>query len=179
MTTHVALLRGINVGKAKRIGMADLRAVVEGLGHTDVTTVLVSGNVVFTSGSRSTATLAEGIEQAVADELGVHARVLVRTAAAVRAVVDGNPLADRSASAPNRLQVTFFEGTPDRTALRPLLEADWGPEALAVAGDVVYAWQPDGMTGSKLGEALARVPGPVTTTRNLATLTKILAKAGA
>lgn len=30
---YVALLRGIHVGKAKRIAMADLRTLVAGLGH--------------------------------------------------------------------------------------------------------------------------------------------------
>jgi uncharacterized protein (DUF1697 family) len=45
--TFIALLRGINVGKANRIPMADLRALLEGLGHTDVTTLLNSGNAVF------------------------------------------------------------------------------------------------------------------------------------
>jgi uncharacterized protein (DUF1697 family) len=47
--THVALLRGINVGKAKRVAMADLRALLEELGYADVRTLLNSGNVVFTA----------------------------------------------------------------------------------------------------------------------------------
>ena len=47
MLRHVALLRGINVGKAKRLAMADLRAVFETLGYTAVRTHLQSGNVVF------------------------------------------------------------------------------------------------------------------------------------
>ena len=45
---QVALIRGINVGRAKRVAMADLRALVEGLGYRDVDTLLNSGNVVFT-----------------------------------------------------------------------------------------------------------------------------------
>lgn len=44
---YVALLRGINVGRAKRVAMADLRALVEGLGFHSVRTLLNSGNVVF------------------------------------------------------------------------------------------------------------------------------------
>jgi uncharacterized protein DUF1697 len=49
MPTHVALLRGINVGGRNRVAMADLREVVLGLGHTEVATYIQSGNVVFTS----------------------------------------------------------------------------------------------------------------------------------
>ena len=55
MPTLIALLRGINVGKAKRVAMADLRKLVEKLGYTDVRTLLNSGNVVFKSSSSDTA----------------------------------------------------------------------------------------------------------------------------
>ena len=61
MTTYIALLRGINVGKAKRIAMADLRALLEGLGHADVATLLNSGNVVFRSGKKIPAKIAAEI----------------------------------------------------------------------------------------------------------------------
>jgi len=48
MARQVALLRGINVGRAKRVAMADLRTLVESLGYREVSTLLNSGNVVFT-----------------------------------------------------------------------------------------------------------------------------------
>ena len=50
-----ALLRGINIGPNKRIAMADLRSIVESLGHADVETYLQSGNVVFTPQRRTKA----------------------------------------------------------------------------------------------------------------------------
>jgi len=43
MARFVALLRGINVGKAKRVAMADLRALLESLGYGDVRTLLTAG----------------------------------------------------------------------------------------------------------------------------------------
>ena len=49
MTTHIALIRGINVGRNKRIAMADLRAMLASLGYRDVRTLLQSGNAVFTA----------------------------------------------------------------------------------------------------------------------------------
>src|SRR5579859_7979792 len=48
MPTHVALLRGINVGGGGKIAMADLRELVSSLGHADVATYIQSGNLVFT-----------------------------------------------------------------------------------------------------------------------------------
>jgi uncharacterized protein (DUF1697 family) len=49
-TTWVALVRGINVGRAKRIAMPDLRATLASLGYADVRTHGQSGNAIFTSG---------------------------------------------------------------------------------------------------------------------------------
>jgi uncharacterized protein (DUF1697 family) len=80
MPTHVALLRGINVGGRNRVAMADLREVVLGLGHTEVATYIQSGNVVFTSEEADTATIAAALERAIAEHLGVQPKVIVLTA---------------------------------------------------------------------------------------------------
>ena len=72
----VGLIRGINVGRAKRVAMADLRALVEGLGYGDVRTLLNSGNVVFTAPRTTTARAAARIEEGLATQLGVPARVI-------------------------------------------------------------------------------------------------------
>ena len=61
----VALIRGINVGKAKRVAMADLKALVEELGHREVATLLNSGNVVFTAAGGRPAEAASRIEEAM------------------------------------------------------------------------------------------------------------------
>ena len=42
MASHVALLRGINVGGRNKVPMADLREVVTSLGHTGVSTYIQS-----------------------------------------------------------------------------------------------------------------------------------------
>ena len=70
MPTHVALLRGINLGPHKRVAMPALRALVESLGHTEVATYIASGNVVFTAGDD--AAPGPGLEKAIAAELGVE-----------------------------------------------------------------------------------------------------------
>ena len=62
MASHVALLRGINLGGRNKIAMADLREVVTSLGHTGVTTYIQSGNVLFTAAERGNAELAAELE---------------------------------------------------------------------------------------------------------------------
>jgi len=65
--THVALLRGINVGGRNRVAMANLREVVTSLGHTEVTTYVQSGNVVFTSPDADTGALVAALEQRIGE----------------------------------------------------------------------------------------------------------------
>src|SRR6187455_453211 len=99
---HVALLRGINVGTAKRVAMADLRELVEGLGFGDVRTLLNSGNVVFTAKGKAAVDAAARIEQGLTTRCGVSARVTVVSAAELAEAVARNPLG-KLADDPSRL----------------------------------------------------------------------------
>jgi len=114
--THVALLRGINVGGRNRVAMAALREVVEGLGHTGVATYIQSGNVVFTSEEADPATLAAALERAIADQLDVQPKVVVLTREQLAQVVADNPFPGEDN--PRQLHALFWNG--------PL-----GPEELA------------------------------------------------
>src|SRR5262245_32024671 len=94
MPTHVALLRGINVGGHNKVAMAELRKVVASLGHTEVATYIQSGNVVFTTAETDTAALAAAMERAIAEALGVRPRVVVLSREELARVVDDNPYPD-------------------------------------------------------------------------------------
>lgn len=174
---RVALLRGINVGRAKRIAMADLRALCEGLGYTDVRTVLNSGNVVFTLGGRSRKDPAVRIHEAIAKELGVSTRVTVLTGEEVLGVVNRNPLAN-IADNPSRLLVMVPSDERALAGLHPLFERTWGDEALASGSRVVYLWCPAGVLESRLLAEVNRVLGDEGTARNMATMEKLAALAG-
>ena len=91
---RVALLRGINVGRAKRISMGDLRALFAGLGYGDVRTLLNSGNIVFTVAKRNAGDQADRIERAIAERLGVTTRVTILRASEVAEAIRENPLED-------------------------------------------------------------------------------------
>src|SRR5215510_10944089 len=91
----VALLRGVNNVWARRVAMADLRVLFEGLGFLDVRTVLNSGNVVFSVAAECLKKeLAQGIEKALASRLGLSSRVMVLSADEVAAAVRDNPLSN-------------------------------------------------------------------------------------
>ncbi|APR76236.1 Hypothetical protein A7982_01583 [Minicystis rosea] len=168
----VALIRGINVGRAKRIAMADLRALVEKLGYGDVVTLLNSGNVVFTSKRGTAEDAAARIEQGLGKEIGVPARVIVVTANEVAAVIEENPLAD-VADDPSRLLVAVLATPADRARLAPLEAETWAPDALAVRGRIAYLWCAQGILESRLSAAFGKALKDGATTRNWATMTKL------
>ena len=169
---HVALIRGINVGKAKRVAMADLRALVEGLGYTDVRTLLNSGNVVFTASGASAPDAAKRIEEGLEKKLKVPARVAVLAAKDLATIVSDNSL-HAIATNPSRLMVAVLLDSADRTQLLPLTKQSWGTERLAVGDRAVYMWCPDGILESKLGEAVGKLLRDRVTTRNWATILKL------
>lgn len=173
---QVALIRGINVGRAKRVAMADLRALVEGLGYGGVRTLLNSGNVVFTAGT-APAKSAARIEAALAGEVGVTARVIVLTAAELEVAIAENPLLD-AAGDPSRLLVAFLASGADRPRLETLAREDWAPETLALGTRAAYLWCPRGIAESRLFEAVGRALGGAVTTRNWATVTRLHTLAG-
>ena len=171
---QVALIRGINVGRAKRVAMADLRALIGNLGYGDPRTLLNSGNVLFDPGREPPGKAAARIEEAMVAKLGVSARVIVLSGADFSTVVEENPLGKR-ADNPSRLLVAFLSERKDRARLQPLSRQDWKPEALGLGSRAAYLWCPAGMIDSRLAAAVGRVLGEGTTTRNWATVTKIRA----
>jgi uncharacterized protein (DUF1697 family) len=170
--THVALIRGINVGRAKRVAMGDLRDLFGALGYRDVRTVLNSGNVVFSAGNEKTERIAERVQRAMLDRLGVAARVLVLTRTEYATVIEENGLGV-VASDPTRLLVSFCTDAARLKALAPLARRDWKPEAISLGRMAAYAWTPRGVLESDLLEAMGGVLGDSTTARNWATATRI------
>ncbi|HEU5137262.1 MAG TPA: DUF1697 domain-containing protein [Steroidobacteraceae bacterium] len=172
MPRYVALFRGINVGKAKRIAMGDLRVLLARLGYTDVQTLLNSGNAVFTGAAEPAGKHSDRIRQAVLRKMGVDALVIVKSASDVAAIVKGNELGG-IAHDPSRLLVAMTSDGKALTAVRALASADWGNEKIHVGKHAAYLWCADGILESKAIEALLKGLKGTGTTRNWATLNKI------
>lgn len=169
---QVAFIRGINVGRAKRVAMADLRELVTDLGYTEVRTLLNSGNVVFTVPTAGSRNPALQIEEGISKRLGVSARVFVLTAEEVAAAVIENPLGD-VAHDHSRLLVAVLGKAADRDRLELLLRKDWTPDGLALGARVAYMWCASGLLESQLAVAVNRALGENMTARNFATMTKL------
>jgi uncharacterized protein (DUF1697 family) len=174
MPVHVALLRGINVGKAKRIAMADLRALLEGLGHTRVATLLNSGNVVFKADKGTPKKLAADISAAIAAQLGIDVPVIVVSAKDFALIAKENPYA-KTAADPSRLLIAFVPDASALSAVSTIAPLVTPPEQFHVGTQAAYLHCAGGILESKAGEALVGKAGKAATTRNWATLQKLQA----
>ncbi|MEV7084640.1 DUF1697 domain-containing protein [Streptomyces sp. NPDC093085] len=180
-TTYVALLRGINVGGHRKLPMADLRALLTGLGHGAVRTHLQSGNAVFTSDSEDERGLAAGLERAIEERFGFTVDCLVRSAAYLSAVADACPF-PAGELAGKQLHLICLSGPADPERFASLDPAGYLPEEFRLGDRALYLYAPDGLGRSKLGEALGRPAffrGMTVTSRNWNTVTKLIEMAGA
>jgi uncharacterized protein (DUF1697 family) len=144
----VALLRGINLGRAKRIRMADLRSALEEAGYEDVRTLLQSGNVVLTPATGTAGGLAEDLEHLVLERFGFDIRVVVRTAGELARVVARSPVPDPADG--SRFLVAFLSEEPPRGAFRPPDLPPGSAEQWWPRGREVYVWCPDGLQNSPI-----------------------------
>ena len=168
----VVLLRGVNVGRAKRISMKEFTALLAELGATDIRTVLNSGNAVCTSPLSATE-LSAAVAESIVDRLGFSSEVIVRTGPQLATALASNPLSG-VATDPSRHLVMFLGAAPDPDAVSALAAIDVTPEEWALAGDELHVWLPAGVAESRLVVALTKgVLGVPWTGRNWSTVQKL------
>lgn len=172
MSKFVALLRGVNVGKVKRVPMADLRALLSGMGYTNVSTLLNSGNAVFRASNGTSAKHAEEIAAAVLARLKVEVPVVVKSAKELANIISENPI-KVGASEHSRFIVAFVQDTKALSSLAAIGALVKPPEQFAVGSSAVYLLCARGVLESKAGEALLGKAGRSATTRNWATVLKL------
>lgn len=174
MTTHVALLRGINIGKNKRIAMEDLRTMFADLGHRDISTYIASGNVLFEADRKPSPKLAATISAAIEDTFGFEVAVVVLDRAELAAIATESPFANR-ASDPKHVIVTVLAAPPDPGVIDSLDRSSYLPEQFAVVERSIHIHTPNGQAGMQLHNAFwEKLTGTTATTRNWRTMTKLL-----
>jgi uncharacterized protein (DUF1697 family) len=168
---YVALFRGINVGNAKRIAMADLRKILESLGYSDVQTLLNSGNAVY-GADEPESRQAQRIREAVLKKAKVDALVVVKSAKDIAATIAANKLA-KIATNPSLLLVAMTNDAKGWKIMETLASAPEIKDVVHLGKHALYAWCPEGTLKSKAGVALLTKLADSGTTRNWATLEKI------
>lgn len=174
MPTHIALLRGINVGGHKLVAMSDLRDFLTALGCEAPRSLLQSGNLVFQCASRPRADLERWLETEAEKRLGLRTDFHVRTGQEWKKIIANNPFPTEAERDPARLVVMFLKRAPDQRAVKALQAAITGPEIVRADGMHAYIVYPDGMGRSRLTNALIdKRLGTRSTGRNWNTVVKL------
>ncbi len=173
MPAFVALLRGVNVGKAKRVPMAEFRALLSGLGYTGVATLRNSGNAVFRSPRGTPAELSANIAAAIA-ALVCEVPVIVKSASELAAITSENPI-EAGPEEHSRLLVAFVQDAKTLSSLATIEALIVPPEKFAVGKSAAYLLCANGIVESKAGQALLGKTGSLATTRNWSTVLKLQA----
>jgi uncharacterized protein (DUF1697 family) len=187
MASHVALLRGINVGGRNKVPMAELREVVASLGHSGVATYIQSGNVLFSTEKKDNAKLAAALESAIEDRFGLRSSVVVLSRDELAEVLAANPYPGEPN--PRLVHVVFLNADPPPdlagriAAVVDAAAAKGSRDTVQASGRTLYVHTPDGFGRSEVAQNLFKlVTSPVKqkkqaltgTARNLATATKLL-----
>ncbi|MCP4975949.1 MAG: DUF1697 domain-containing protein [Maribacter sp.] len=173
--TYIALLRGINVGGHKKIKMADLRLLFEGLGYKDVMTYIQSGNVVFKSDVNGIRKLENQISEAIKSNYGFEVPVLVKTRTEINKILGNNPFKDPEDLANNKVYFVLLKEIPHRDDIEMTSKIIFENEKFVISRECVFIRYDVGAGKAKCGinffESKLKV---ASTSRNYRTMTKLL-----
>lgn len=168
MTKKIALLRAINVGGHGKLPMAELRSILSELGATNIETYIQSGNAVF-NGTLTGPQISNAIENAK----GFRRPCFVLTATTLKTLAAQSPF-KAAETEPKSLHL-FFLLEPSQVDPAELTAAKSNQEQFVLTNQVLYLHSPGGLSASKLATNLDHRLGVITTGRNWATITKLLA----
>lgn len=175
MPDYVVLLRGVNVGKALRVPMATFKHLLEAEGFAGVRTLLNSGNAVGTHSARAADKLAQRVQAAILESLGLDVPVVVKPASEFNAAAAENPLADLPEAGHPQLLLAFVQDNAALQPLQALMPLVQPAESLHIGRHAAYLHCANGILQSQAALALLGKLGRGVTTRNWATVLKIRA----
>jgi uncharacterized protein (DUF1697 family) len=170
LAVHIALFRGINVGSGNnKAPMADLRAMLDGLGFAGVRTYIQSGNAVFSSSDSDPEVVAGKIEAVFSPRFGFAAKTIIVSADEFRTAISCNPYVDETQD-PTKVHLGFMAGIPGKTAIEALRHRPQGADRWAIAERRFYLHTPDGMGKSVVAPFIERTLNLPVTFRNWRTV---------
>jgi len=176
MKTYISILRGINVSGQRKILMADLKTLYEGLKFKEVITYIQSGNVVFKAETTlPDEALAKKIEQAISKHYGFEVPVIIRSAEEIKELIKINPFLKNKNVDTEKLHVTFLAQLPEKEKTERLKDVNFAPDEFAIIHKEVFIHCPGSYGDTKLSNKFFESKLKVSaTTRNWKTINKLL-----
>jgi uncharacterized protein (DUF1697 family) len=174
MPVYVSLLRGINIGRNKRVKMDRLQKSFQAMGFERVKTYIQSGNVVFSGRKVSTAALSRKIEAKILQDFGFSVSVISRTQDEMEKTIRGNPFLKKSGIDPEKLHVVFLSAAPEPAAFQKMQALISAPDLAHCVGQEIYFYLPNGVSQSSMWRTpWERALGVVPTMRNWKTVNTV------
>ena len=170
MPIYSSLLRGINVSGQKKILMADLKALYESLGFTNVQTYIQSGNVVFEYHKTDTFELQQLIFDQIQTNYGFDVPNIILSPSSIETALKNNPFPTIE-----KMYFVFLAEIPQQENIEILSRYQFDNEYYQIVDQVIYFHCPDGYGRAKLNTNFFEKKLKVSaTTRNLRTTKKLL-----
>jgi uncharacterized protein (DUF1697 family) len=150
--THLALLRGINLGGRNKLLMQDLKALFVEAGCEQVRTFIQSGNVIFNAAPSLAAKIPGVISKRIEAAFGLRVPVILRTTGQLEDALGNNPFL-KNGAAEETLHIMFLADLPNPGAVAKLDPDRSPPDAFAVRGREIYLHTPNGVGNSRLTNA--------------------------
>lgn len=171
MARRILLLRAINVGGTAKLPMARLREIAGGLGATDVSTYIASGNL-LADVPGDPQDFDRALERAVEAEIGVFREVVSRSPEELRAALDAHPF---EVLEPTFSYVVFLQAAPTSAAIAAAQEVPTGDDRWQVIGTEMHVRYAAGAGRPQMkSETVGRRLGTAGTARNLNTVHRLL-----
>lgn len=169
----MAFLRAVNLGPNRRFPMAEVRACLEAGGFGDVETYIQSGNVRLSCPMRSTARVADRLEELFEADRGFAVPTVVLTPAELRQVYDDAVGLEPPLPGELRRYVTLLRSPAPTQVVGEIEGLSRDGEAARVRGRAVHVWVRDGYRNARIDNArIERLCG-VATTRDLKVVTTL------
>ena len=138
MTTHLALLRGINVSGHNMMKMEALKTTLEAVGFLNVQTYIQSGNVFVDTEEENAAAVGFKIKQEIFKAFGHEVPVVVIGKSDLEACLKNNAFLKEAAADTKKLYVAFVSKTLQTTSINELKISQFKPDEASIDSNRIY-----------------------------------------
>jgi uncharacterized protein (DUF1697 family) len=179
MTTHLALLRGINVSGHNMMKMEALKTMLENLGFTNVRTYLQSGNVFVDTDEESASKVGFMIKQEIFKVFGHEVPTIVITKEDLELCFKNNPYFKEKDVDSKKLYVAFVSTTLKKENINDLKISQFKPDEASIDGNRIFIKYDIGAGKTRLeGKYIEKKLNVIVTMRNWNTVTNLLSMYG-
>ncbi|MFC6096079.1 DUF1697 domain-containing protein [Flavobacterium qiangtangense] len=175
MTTHLALLRGINVSGHNMIKMEALKTTLEAIGFQNVQTYIQSGNVFVDSDDENASAVGFKIKQEIFKIFGHEVPIVVIDKEDLAICFKNNPYLKEKDIDTKKLYVAFVSTTLKTDNINDLKISQFKPDEASIDGNKIYIKYAVGAGKTRFDQKYIEKKLNVTATiRNWNTVTQLL-----